>query len=251
VDETTVGIALGGSYARGQAHAYSDVDILHLVTTLPPENKRYILKYQSGPLISVSAKTVAAEREKLSQPEKAIWAVPGLRQLRILLDNDGSLAQLQQEARAFTWEPLQAAADEYASRLVVGNAEEAHKVLGGLVTRDESAALHAVLGLYLGMAQAFSVQRGILIHTENAYFRLVQDVAGRDSAWTRYFRLAVGLDAGPPEQPPAEARGIAALQLYRETARMLRSILQREHAEVVDGTLALIEQSGFAHHDVA
>jgi hypothetical protein len=244
-DEPTVGIALGGSYARGEANAYSDVDILRFVTTLPPENERYRLKHQNGLLISISTQTIADERGRLGRPEKAIWTVAGLRQWCILLDKDGSLAQLQQEALAFTWEPLQAAADEHASHLIAGNAEEAHKVLGGLTRRDESATLYGALGLYLGMAQALAVQRGVLIRTENSYYRQVQDAAGPNSAWTRYFRLAAAFDLGPASLTPAEVRGIAALHLYRETARLLRHILLPEHVAVVDATLAAIEGSGF------
>ena len=68
------------------------------------------------------------ERAALSNPRRAIWVVPGLRGLQILLDKDGSLAALQKSAQEFDWSPLQPAADEFAAEMVMGNAEEVHKM---------------------------------------------------------------------------------------------------------------------------
>lgn len=189
--------------------------------------------------------TIAAKREGLARPETAIWAVPGLQQARILLDKDGSLNELQREATAFTWEPLQAAADAYASYVVMGDAEEVHKILGALIRQDESAILYGTLGLVLGLARAVAVQRGLLIQTENSFFQQVQEAVGRDSAWTQYLRLAAGFEAGPAAGPPAVVRGIAGLHLYRETVRLLRGSLLPAHLEVMDSTLERIQGSGF------
>ena len=146
-------------------------------------------------LVSLSTTTVDAKRAELSRPETAIWAVPGLRQARILLDRDGALAALLREAQAFRWEPLQPAADAYASYNVMGLAEEVHKVLGALEGADESAALNATWGLVAGLARAVIVQRGVLIRTENAYFLQAQEAAGLESAWSRAFRVAAGFEA--------------------------------------------------------
>jgi len=249
-DGTTIALALTGSHARGEATPYSDVDLLRFVAVPPEkETERYSLKYWGGYLISVSTTTIAAKQEELARPETAIWAVPGLRQARILLDKDGSLGELQRAALAFTWEPWQAAADEYASHVVVGDAEEVHKILGALMRRDESAILYGTLGLVLGLARAVAVQRGLLIQTENSFFRQVQEAVGRDSAWTHDFRLAAGFKAGPADLPPVEVRGIAGLHLYRETVRLLRSSLLPAHLEVIDSTLDRIQASGLTLPD--
>lgn len=127
--------------------------------------------------------TITAKREELARPETAIWAVPGLQQAQMLLDKDGSLGELQRAALTFIWEPLQAVADAYASHIVMGDGEEVHKIPGALMARDESAILYGTLGLVLGLARAVAIQRGLLIQTENSFFRQVQEAVGRDSAW--------------------------------------------------------------------
>lgn len=243
--EGVVAIALMGSYARDKATEYSDVDIVRFAAN-PPESdeEEYTLQYREGHLVSVSTTTAAAKERELSNPVSAVMAVPGLRQARILLDKDGSLAALQQKAIAFTWEPLQLAADGFASYTLMGNAEEVHKVLSALVRRDESAAMYGTVGMCNMLTQTVIVQRGLLIQTENSWFQQVYDAVGRDSDWTRYHRLATGFDAGPAHLPLFEARAIASLHLYEETSRLLRHVLRPAHAQVVDTAIANIRKLG-------
>ena len=85
--------------------------------------------------------------------------------------------------------------------ILCGFAEEIHKILAGLAQRDESKTLNATMGLTQGLATTLLVQRGVLIPTENVYIDLAQETAGRTSDWTRQYRLAIGLDPLPPEQP--------------------------------------------------
>ena len=242
----TRGIALTGSYARGEATRYSDVDLLRFVGTLPRrEAERYTLAHRKGHLVSITKTTIAAMRAALTRPQDAIMVVPALRQARVLLDKDGSLDRLKREATQFSWEPLREAADEYASYSLMGYAEEVHKVLTGLIARDEPTALYGTIGLVLGLAKAVAVQRGLLIRSENSMFHQVQDAVGQRSSWTNEFRLASGLDAGPEAAPPVEARGLAGLRLYEETALLLRHVLRPHHLQVVEKTLATISESGF------
>ena len=99
-----------------KAGHYSDVDIHHYVRQMPADDaEAYILRYMDGYLVSITLITLEDEYASLRDPKKAIWAVPGLRQERILLDKDGSIAALKESAAKFTWEPMQAAADAYAS----------------------------------------------------------------------------------------------------------------------------------------
>ncbi|MCX7670667.1 MAG: nucleotidyltransferase domain-containing protein [Anaerolineae bacterium] len=241
VTADTVGLVLTGSHARGDATCFSDVDLGRFVTTLPEaEEERYTLLRREGWLISLFTTTVAARRAELARPESAIWAVPGMRQARILFDRDGSLAALRAEAEAFRWEPLQEAADAYASYQLMGLAEEAHKVMAGLRGGDETLALYGTYGLVLGLAQAVAVQRGALIHTENVFFRQVQEAVGTASPWAAAFRRAVGLEPAPADGAPALWRAAAALQLYRETAALFAPILQPRHRPVVEATVNML-----------
>lgn len=238
-----IGVGVVGSYARGQESKYSDVDFDIYVSVLP-ENPydRYTLRYRDDKLVSLKYTLIDDERAALGNPRQAIWAVPGLRGMRILLDKDGSLAALQKAAQAFDWSPLQPAADAFAAEEIMGNAEEVHKILSGLARRHESTVLYATWGLVKNMLEAVAVQRGLMIVSENRYFDLIQDAMGRESRWTRAFRTAWGLDEGSAQYP---SRGAAALLLYQLTAALFDELIPEEHREVVDRTLHLIKEAGY------
>lgn len=243
-----VAVALAGSYARGDATRWSDVDIIRYATALPETTEeQYTLAIRENHLVSLSTTTIAAKQAEMMRPETVIFAVPGLRQARILHDPTDALASLHEQARNFAWEPpLRAAANAHASETVMGQAEEAHKLLGALSRHDESAAIYATRGLVHGLTRAVAVGRYLLIESENSYFRQVHEAVGLDSAWTRYHRIAAGFVAGSSRLAPATALGIAALHLYRETAHLLLPLLLPRHLQVIESTLEVIAASGLA-----
>jgi hypothetical protein len=237
-----IGVGIVGSYSRGEERKYSDVDFDIFVSKLP-ENAydRYTLRYWDDKLISLKYTLLDDERAAFGNPRRAIWAVPGLRGMKIVLDKNGSMAALQKAAQEFDWSPLQPAADEFAVEEVMGCAEEVHKILNGLARAHESTVLYATWGLVKNMLEAVAVQKGILIISENRYFDLIQDAVGRDSEWTRAFRTAWGLD---PNSSQYQARGAAALTLYCLTASMFDKLIPDKHRNVVNRTLQLIEEAG-------
>lgn len=239
-----IGVGIVGSYARGQEHKYSDVDLDIYVSQLP-ENPydRYTLRYWDDKLVSLKYTLLEEERAALTNPRRAIWAVPGLRRMQILLDKEGSIADLQQAAQKFEWSPLQPAADEFAAEEIMGNAEEVHKILNGLKKAHESTVLYATWGLVKNMLEAVAVQRGIMIISENRYFDLIQDTMGRESDWTRSFRLAWGLG---PNGTQYQTRGAAALSLYHLTASMFDSLIPDKHRDVVNKTLQIIQEASYS-----
>ncbi len=243
-DETVHAVALSGSFARGEADAYSDVDLVCYTHILPSARRdRERLVYRGGRLVSVALQSVDERLADLRQPADAIVAVPALRRLRILLDRDGSLAALRQAAHEFVWEPLQPAADAYASFTLERLAEVAHKILGGLATRDEGRVVPYTWELVLDLTQAVATQRGVLVDSGRTYFRQMQGAVGQGAMWTRQHRLATGVETEITPLPPALARGAAALRLYRETAALLRPILEPAHRELVVGTVERIERA--------
>jgi len=245
-NENTIGVVLTGSYARGEDGPFSDVDIRCYVRQVPVnESEVYIMRYQDGYLVSIYLTTLENEYASLRSPQKAIWAVPGLRQSCILLDKDGSIAALKKSAEEFTWESIQTTADAYASWNLCGFTEEVYKILGGLAQQDESKTLNATRGLTHGLKITLLVQRGVLIQTENDNIDLAQATAGQESDWTRQFRLAEGLDPHPPEQLPFLAYGAAGLRLYCETARLLQDILLPEDAAVINRAVEMIAKAGY------
>jgi hypothetical protein len=242
-----VAVALTGSMARGEATRYSDVDLLRFTLTPPEvEHERYTLLMRDGWLVSLSTTTIAGKHAELERPAAALMAVSGVRQMRILDDPLGALAQLQDEAHAFSWQRLEAAADTHVSETVLGVAEEVCKVLGALERHDESAVAYGMLGLVNGLTRATAIHQRLLITSENTYFAQVQEAMGSESEWTRLFRLAAGLDAGAPTATPFESRALAGLFLYRETVARMRHLLPERHLPVVDIALAAIAQTGYA-----
>lgn len=239
-----IGVGIVGSYARGQEGQYSDVDLDIYVRVLP-ENKYdgYSLRYWEGKLVSLKYALLEDEYSALTDPRRAIWAVPGLRGMKTLLDKDGSLAELQNAAHEFDWSPLQPLANEFAAEEIMGSAEEVHKILNGLARAHESTVLYATWGLVKNMLEAVAVQRGIMIVSENRYFDLIQDSVGRDSQWAAAFRTAWGLDDGYSQY---QARGPAALKLYRLSAAMFDELIPEKHRAVVNRTLQLIQEADYA-----
>jgi predicted nucleotidyltransferase len=238
-----IGVGIVGSYARGQEGKYSDVDVDIYVSKLPGnEYDRYTLRYWDRKLVSLKYTLIDDERAALTNPRRAIWAVPGLRGMKIVLDKDGSTSALQKAAQEFDWSPLQSAADEFAAEEVMGCAEEAHKILNGLARGHESTVLYATWGLVKNMLEAVAVQRGIMIVSENRYFDLIQDMVGRDTKWTSAFRTAWGLDSTSSQY---QSRGAAALTLYRLTAAMFDGLIPEKHRDVVKNSLRLIREAGY------
>lgn len=239
-----IGVGLTGSYARGQESQYSDVDFDIFVSKLPEDpHDAYTLRYWDNKLISLSRTLLEKESTALMDPRSAIWAVPGLQRMKIILDKDGSISALQKSAQEFDWSLLQPAADAFAAEEILGNAEEIHKILNGLTRGHEATVLYASWGLVKNILEAVAVQRGILIISENRYFDLIQDSVGSDSAWTRALRTAWGLDPGGSQY---RERGTAALELYRISAAMFDQIIPDKHRDVIHTTLRLIKEAGYA-----
>jgi len=238
-------LALTGSYARGNASRHSDVDLLRFVTLEPTsERERYHLWLVAGRLVSVTTTTLAAKRAELARPESALWAVPGLRQARILADRDGRLAALIAEAQSFTWTPvLRLAAHDYASDTLAGLAEEVHKLLGACERDDTATMLYATLGLQQGLTRAALVARGALLETENAYFAEALRLELPDSRWQRLLRVVIGYEPPASGKSLPRERSEAALWLYVEAARLLAKVLTEEDGALVAATVARIQRT--------
>ncbi len=173
---------LHGSYARGDAIPfYSDVDTVRIVqeTSSLLRHKRYI--WRDGYLISFSTRPLSVYREWFATPERAIFAVPGVQEARILIDKDGTFSAFQQVAKAFRWESLQAAADAYSSQLLLEQTEMVLKLLRARVLHDKIALMDMTLEIFSAATEAIAVHRGVLITNGNTYYHQVQEAVGRDS----------------------------------------------------------------------
>lgn len=234
-DENTEAIALGGSYARGTATRYSDVDIALFVSVLPDRYRKHYI-FRDGYMVNYSMKSLAQERLALLQPERAIFLVPSYRDMRILLDNQGSLAEFMRKVYAFTWEPLQSAANAHASYRMMIEAEFPFKILSALQQENHAALAYETMNLLHALTEIMAVKRGVLVQTNSTYMQQVEQSLGLQSPWTRYHRLAAGLDEIVSPWSALTVRGLAILLLFIETAQLLDSVLLPDHREVVQTT---------------
>ncbi len=236
-DHNVIGVILGGSFTRGEANHYSDVDFARIVREVEPGLERHRFHYDSGRLVCLSLHSFAVLQARLSIPSEAIWEVPTMRTVQIVLDREGQIAALKQAAIDFKWEPLQPAADAYASYLLYDNVELAHKLLGTLTTGNQDATMRATRMLVSGASEAIAVQRGLLIEAPNNFYNLLQVTVGREALWTYHYRAAQGYD-----QNTTHEQAVAALHLYLETVRLLAVAIQPEHRVVIEQALRLIAE---------
>ena len=234
-DENTVGFLLSGSHARGDASRFSDVDLTKFVNELPTKkSERYVVRFKGDNLLCVTVTTVASKLDELQRPETAIWAVPGIRQARVVSDPTGAIESLKSSAAVFDWSGLRMSADHYAANELAGLSEEAHKLLNAAETDDASARDYAIIGLLLGLTKVAAVKLGVMIPSENSYFRVVREAVGGNSRWSEH-HVAIG------DAPTRADRASAALSLYVETAHLLGSVENVDDDAVIRGTVERIE----------
>jgi predicted nucleotidyltransferase len=92
------GVALLGSYARGQSHALSDVDIYAI-----GEGPGYETRRLDGRLAIIAWRTIDAVRDSFTSLPRCTQAVPGWRAARPLYDPNGVVAYLGAEAEEWLW----------------------------------------------------------------------------------------------------------------------------------------------------
>lgn len=235
-EENVTAIILHGSYVRGQAFPpYSDIDLVRITRESADRREEKQFLYREGYLLSISSRPLSIYRQRFTQPEKAIFVISGIREARILLDKDGEFHKLRQEAYEWTWEPLQAAANAYASQLMVAQTEIALKLLRALKLQDWVALSEMILDLFSAITEAMAVQRGVLVQSGNTYFHQVQKSVGRQSIWTQsHLRIAI-------HPLSLIERGQEALRLYKETAYQLKSSIHPDHWDVIEQTIYTVE----------
>lgn len=237
-------IVLMGSYARGDAGRYSDVDLVRfLVPTWrgPTDSQTFVIGDQ---LVVVSNVMPQSVEEWFTEPERATWAIAGLLTAQALWDPNGVFATVQSRARAFRWDTdMQAKANSYAGREMVGWAEEAHKGLEGLRRDDIGRLLNARFGLTFGLANVARVYLGVFITGENTFYAEICEKAGPDSRLARLLRAAFGIESTTASALTLRDHVTAGLRLYVETARLVRGDVDASCGAIIDHTVAEIVRS--------
>ena len=233
-------VLLVGSYARGDAGPYSDVDILRLVTARADGAGSRLCQDKLVNVSDADPETVAMW---FSEPERAVEVISGLRSARVLRDREGAAETLVARAQAFVWTPeLQTKADRWASAQLVGWAEEAHKGLAGLQTGDVGRLLNAQFGLSWGLAKTVWVQRGLLLRSDNAFLTELQTELQGTPAGTRWLGLLQETYGLTGLALRDQVR--AGVELYALTADLLGAALHPHDRPVIERTVSLIRPGG-------
>jgi len=214
-------VVLAGSWARGDAHDDSDIDLWVI-----GKNSPYRLERIDGFLVAISERTPNQFRKEFRDPARAGGAVPGWREARILFDSSGLAKRMKRDAERWTWDLIVTKCDEWVADQVTGYAEEVCKLVGNLrLGRKWAAAVQRSIPA-IRMAPILAVHFRILYGSENALWELVGEAMGDE--WKNLQRSAFG----EGKTNFAESCD-AALKLYAVAANSIRSLLTERQRAVV------------------
>ena len=242
-------VVLMGSYARGEAGPFSDVDLVRLVrdaTPLPLSGSHSL----DGRLVVVSDVTPEQVERWFTEPQEAVKWISGVRTARPLSDPDKLWAAIQARAYAFTWdEVMQAKANRWVGREMVGWIEEVHKGLEGLRRGDIGRLINARHGFSWGMNEVMTVYTGVLLSSDNGVWAEV--AAAIHPEWLALRNRAFGVNGLDGPVPTLRQQIKAGLQLYALTARLVAPALQAEERGMVVEVVGRIEASNvfFSLHE--
>lgn len=224
-------VILFGSFARGQASAHSDIDLL----ALGSGEKRY--EWRDGRLVDVAWVPVEAARQQFTDPGAVGAAIRGWREAQIQYDPAGIAGDLQRDAIAWTWDRLGPhAADAWVAREVAGLAEEVFKLVAALEQRRVLTAAVQRNVLVLHLAGIVAVHHRLLYGSENRLWDMVAEALG--PAWADAQGCTMGLSA-----PPFEETCRAALTLYRLAADDAQHTYDDQQRAIIAHACALAERA--------
>jgi hypothetical protein len=235
-------VVLRGSFARGGAHEYSDVDLTP-VAQEPNQGPPHLVEQHGDRMFVINWQTAEQIRASYRDPAQLDAAVPAWRSATALYDPNGVAADLIEEAQRWSWHTVEEAVDAYVADEFASLAEEIYKVIAGILhdQRRMAAVNRAVLALRL--AHLVALRRGLLWETENDLWDLVAGELGE--GWAADQDAALGL----ADAPTAE-QSRSALTLYARAAREIAPILDDRQRAVVRGALAAVERAASsATHD--
>lgn len=237
-----VAVSIVGSVARGEATRWSDIDVQRVVAAGQPRPPTAV-HWIDGRLVLVETVTLDHLQDQLKAPETANWAAPAIRDMHVLIDKTGAIAELKSRAARFAWKDLGDAPAKVVRIILTKATEYVLKIRSAIERGDESAALHAAGALMSRCTRALTTARGVMIRSENEYYARAREAGGPE--WTRLHRAAFGLPSGD-----AFAQATASCQLYAETVRLLDDLLDEDTRRLTAPALEAIPSTEIPREDV-
>jgi hypothetical protein len=244
-------LVLVGSYARGQAHQHSDIDLARFTSAHGQGWFQAFKGLIDDQLVVVNDLGSAAVDDIFTKPDVASSYLAGLRLARPLCDRNHTFAAIHARAQAFTWDSdMQQKANRWASAALAGWSEDMRKGLAGLITNDIGRLLSARFASSWGLSRIMQVQRGVLVTSGHDFYDAVGNAVGDDSEWARLRHIAFALPDANDSVPALREQVVAGLQLYIETAQLLEMALQPEDKPLINQTIERIRDGLKQRHEL-
>lgn len=222
-------IGLMGSYSRGEAETYSDVDIVCILKKDANE-KQASIEIIDDKYVVTSYVTLANMDNCFIDVKKVTENILGLQQVKILYDPNYIFQDLKERALQFQWtKELQLQANQLVSEQLVGWLEEVHKALQGLLSNHVGKMLNGLFGLTYGMFHVVKVQKGILLNGENSFYSRIIECYGEESRFSKLSEKAFGISNNEGIQD----RVVAGLFLFNEITEEFLDVLQEEDKRAI------------------
>lgn len=207
------------------------------------------VEYIADALAAVEFRSLEADDRASKSLAGALRVMSLWRDGEAVYDPQGLLAARKAQAENFQWdETLQQHANTYASQRLYDLMPMVQTLIYG-VQKDDWSLLSLDSGeLGRSLGEVVLVQRGEINASHSAIYRTLQRILGEDSNWWREFSVAVGLRLPSGWLSLARMRGIAALKLYQETAKLFAEVLEENHRVVIETTARLIDETVGAYN---
>lgn len=222
VDEGAEAVILTGSWARGDAHPESDLDIRVVGDGEPKKLLR-----RGDFLVSVGWSTEKENVEMFSDPSEVGSIVPGWRSAELLADPSGKGAKLKERAEDWNWSEIEDETDKHVAAEITKLAEEVHTLFTNLELEIVSAAAATRSLIVSELVPIMSTHLRLLYESEKELWDSVSEKMG--GRWREMQERAQGQNGDS-----FRACCRAAFELFLMAQEKTQGLLNDEQSKVVE-----------------
>ncbi|MFB7087528.1 nucleotidyltransferase domain-containing protein [Streptomyces sp. NPDC056296] len=212
---------LVGSHARGEATAWSDIDVVCV-----GQGPGYVFELTERGPMSWSFATFDEHRANMMNPHSCGQVVPAWRDAHVLHDPQGRAGELVAFAKAWDWDLLDPAPEVWAARTVYGYAEEVMKLHRAIALEDwvNARVQASILAVHLAPVVAGGTRT--FFTSENHLWHLLAERLGVE--WGKLQEAALATEGEAPAVSSA-----AAIELFRRACALFEASMTPDQRTVV------------------